>query len=626
MSRRSTQLTLLLVALMLFGTAAPAAAQGGAYGPLQPGAAVTYRQTVPVNIVLVGFKPGAVNTGTLLGSLPERSRPVVRAPLYFYGLPGRDLGLEYQFRYRLVDAGRGFEDDFFAHLAATGHPGEPTTFQQRYNEQERNLLDVTGPVLHLDGPAVERWLMERGRARLGINPDRSYTLYLINWYGRPDFRFHAYQSTAVTDPDTGVRFGELDGARSMAWGGSHGRTWFYDLSAGPELSTRNFIVDTKDLDGDGEEDYRMPPIWEYAPGGYRDPSALSADLGKVARFVAINQLFAASAAYDPLVTGPAPGGAKFPFVVTFRDNPSGPRPEVQRDFVIEALRDLQPYYAWKIDGLEVDPIDAGAQRAFRIAVELLEEDDCWNALGFPFAQLFCFFSASRDQYLPPSGPDYVIGSFVFDTTTEHMGSLAGAAGTADDNWEDGTQSFTYTWTYEQLLSRGRGPSWTVLHEAGHHLGLSHPFDGYDPTLDIDYAPLDDAYAFVGIGLQTDSVMSVQRTSTCFGQFDRDALHRFEFAGYMNWSNALLGAILASPEAGEVRAELKAAARTARLAERGFQRWDFLRAAASARATYETLQRAADQVGVSVDFLGGATQETTRQARPERAPARIDWVE
>lgn len=584
----------MLVMLPMLLSAAPAAAATG--GPGEP---ITYRQTLPVNIVLVGFQPGQIDGQALLEGLPATSRPVIRNPLFFYGRPGRDLGLEFDLRYRLVAADRGFEDAFFGHLAATGVPGEPTAFQRLYNEQEHNLLDVTGPVLFLDGPAVERWLMEQGRRRLRINPERSYTVYLINWHSRPDFRFHLYQNTAVSEPDTGVVFGARDNAKSNAWGGSHGRTWFYDLSAGPEFASRNYLVDTPDLDDDGVEDYRLPPIWEYAPGGYRDPALLSADLGKLVRYVAVNQLFAASAAFDPLAAVPAPAGAKYPYVVTFRDNPAGPRPMINTEFVIAALRDLQPYYEWRIDGREVDPIDPGAERAFRIAAGLVEEDDCWNALGDPFAQIFCFFSAGREQYLPPQGDDQIIGGFVFDTTLERMGSLAGIAGTADDDWSEGLPSFVYAWTYDPLRSNGRGPSWTVLHEIGHHIGLAHPFDGYDPTLAIDYAPEDDAFLFVVSGLHTDSVMSVQRTSNRFGQFDRDNLYRYDFAGYMSWSAALREAILASPDARLVRRDLLLAARSAGLATRSFHRWDYLRAAGAARATYTTLQRAADRLGITV---------------------------
>lgn len=586
----------------------------------------TLHQDVPINIVLVGFAPEQIDHRALLDALPATSRPVVRSPRFFYGLPGRDLGLEFRLRYRLRHAGQAFENAFFEHLMATGEPGPLTRYQQQYNDQERNRLDVTGPVLYLDGPAVERWLMDQGRSRLGLNPKRSYTLYLINWYGRPDFRFHVYQNTAVSEPDTGLIFGARDEARSNAWGGSHGRTWFYDLSAGPEFATRNFIVDTPDLDGDGLEDERLPPAWEYAPGAYREPTQLTGDLARIARFVAINQLFVASPTFDPLASSPAPGGAKAPYVVTLRDNPGGPRPNVNREFVIAALRGFQPYYPWQIDGREIDPIDPGAERAFRIATGLREEDDCWNELGDPFAQLFCFFTANRDVYLPPASGDYLIGSFVFDTTVEQMGFLAGAAGTADDNWVDGTPSFVYTWTYDPLRSRGRGPSWTVLHEIGHHLGLPHPFDGYDPTLEIDYAPEDDAFLFAASGLHTDSVMSVLRTSNSFGQFDRDNLYRYEFAGYMQWSRLLSEAILASPEAHLVRRDLLQAGRSALRARRGFQRWEYLRAATEARASYETLQRAADRIGVHVDPPYAGSGAGARTTPPDRIERRIDWEE
>jgi hypothetical protein len=62
----------------------------------------------------------------------------------------------------------------------------------------------------------------------------------------------------------------------IAWGGRSSRIWFYDLSAGPESSTNNWIVD------DDQTEYHMPPVWEYRAGGYRAPSVLT-DLARVAR-------------------------------------------------------------------------------------------------------------------------------------------------------------------------------------------------------------------------------------------------------------------------------------------------------------------------------------------------------
>jgi len=57
-----------------------------------------------------------------------------------------------------VRKSRHFNDWFFAHLAAIGTEGEPTDYQQRYNDQLKNVLDITGPVLYIDASEVEAWL------------------------------------------------------------------------------------------------------------------------------------------------------------------------------------------------------------------------------------------------------------------------------------------------------------------------------------------------------------------------------------------------------------------------------------------------------------------------------------
>ena len=72
-----------------------------------------------------------------------------------------------------------FEDQFFRFLTRTGTPGNPTVYMNAYNDQTNNLVNVTGPVLYVDGPTVERWLENNA------NPNKNgYTVYFINWYGR----------------------------------------------------------------------------------------------------------------------------------------------------------------------------------------------------------------------------------------------------------------------------------------------------------------------------------------------------------------------------------------------------------------------------------------------------------
>jgi hypothetical protein len=263
---------------------------------LQASETVTYEQSVPVNIVFIGYKRDSIEKQTLLRQLPETYVPVVRVP-QFYGLPGRDLGLHFNFDYNVTFTDTSFADQFFGYLEEIGTPGDLTFYQQLYNDQKKNVFDVTGPVLYIDGPSVEAWLA----SNLSVDP-QSYTVVLVNWYSRPDFQFHVYTKTDETDIDTGHNFGEEDFAKMIAWGGTNSRLWFYDLSAGPEWNTDNWNVDDPDLDGDGIVEYRMPPVWEYSRRGYRKPAALSKDLGLVTRFVAINQLFTTSPLYDPLVT------------------------------------------------------------------------------------------------------------------------------------------------------------------------------------------------------------------------------------------------------------------------------------------------------------------------------------
>jgi len=68
-----------------------------------------------------------------------------------------------------------------------------------------------------------------------------------------------------------------------------------------------------------------------------------------------------------------------------------------------------------------------------------------------------------------------------------------------------------------------GLTTTIIHEAGHHLGMSHPHDGYDWELGIDYYPAGDKY-FANSGDECNSMMSYIDLNWDFSQFDRDNSH------------------------------------------------------------------------------------------------------
>ena len=559
---------------------------------LQPGETVTFGQKVPINIVFIGYKQSSINTQALLNQLPAGSEPVVRYP-QFYGLPGRDMGLSFDFDYNVSFAPNSTANSFFNYLRQIGTRGGLTDYQTLYNQQENNVKKVTGPVLYIDAPSVEGWLADN----LDV-PTRGYTVVFVNWHGRSDFRFHVYTKTDEPDPDTGHNFGERDSRAMIAWGGSDSRLWFYDLSAGPEFNTDNWNVDEPDLDGNDVEDYRMPPIWEYGSGGYRRASKLSSDLGLVTRFVGINLLFTSSPLYDPLVAAPGVNGDRVVHMNMFEDDPASSGTDwIDRAFIQNRLSQFQPYYDWKTALVDRRPIDSGARRALRIFAGINGSDDCWVPFGDPFAQLFCYFDENLGRYVPtyPSN-DYVTPIFNFNTTEARLNNQFGLLGFADDNWTDGTQSYVFTFGAEAYRELGYGFTSTVVHEAGHHFGMSHPHDGYDSELGLDYGPGDDFY-FAWSGDDSDSVMSYLGLSNSFGEFDQDNMYRWEMAGYLNWANGLLDDVLAHPGANSVAANLAKAEAYAKNAVASFKSWNYLNAARSARKAYVEVAKAAATLGI-----------------------------
>ena len=98
-------------------------------------------------------------------------------------------------------------------------------------------------------------------------------------------------------------------------------------------------------------------------------------------------------------------------------------------------------------------------------------------------------------------------------------------------------------TGPEIRSSGYGFTTTAIHELGHHFGLSHPHDGYDSATGVDYGPGGDFY-FAWLGDEAHSMMSYIDVAWEFGQFDQDNMYRYEFAGYLNWSNEMLDDVLA----------------------------------------------------------------------------------
>jgi hypothetical protein len=612
MNMKRKLFSILVVFVMMLGLvpatvlAAPATSEGyqdGTGGGLTPGAKIIFQQTIPINLVFLGYDQSAINRQEILNQLPSSYYPIVRYPA-FYGLPGRNMGLKYDFTYNFSLVSSKTTDKFFKYLNLIGVPSAPTAFQLMYNDMENNVLDVPDSVLFVDAPAVEDWLNKNVAKK-----NAGYTIVFINWYSRPDFQFHVYTKTDVVDPDTGYNFGAARSSRKMiAWGGSSSRVWFYDLSAGPEAWTGNYDVDNLDLDGNGFEDYRMPPIWEYSAAGYRDPAALSTDLGLVTRFVGIDLLFATSPLYDPLASAPEVNGSKIVHINMMEDDPASLGTDwISPSFAQNEFKKFEPYYNWQVNLTDVNPIDAGAQNAFRVWSGLVAQDDCWNDYGDPFAELFCYFDINRSTYIPAYGDaDYVAAMHAFNTTDENLGGYSGLLGFADDNWIDGTPSYVFAFDTEYYRSIGYGFSTTITHEGGHHIGMSHPHDGYDSELGLDYGAADDFY-FANSGDESNTIMHYMDLSDEFGRFDQDNMYRWEMAGYLNWSNELASDILANPNAATVQKYITRANKYAERALRSFGEWNYLDAVRSARTAYDQLSLAANLLGIPTPSMKQAPE-------------------
>ena len=364
-----------MVAALAAGVApASGAAAKGSYRHLDPGGPARFREKVPVNLVFVGYERDQVRKQRFLAGLPSRYQPVNRNRL-IYGVTER-LGISYSYDYDVTYASSGYERRFFSTLSRLAEPAPLTELQQAYNDQQNNVLEVTDNH-HIDAPTVERWLADHPPA--GVDT-RQNTIFFVNWYGRPDFKFHVYTKTDEPDPDTGFNFGvETQSRKLIAWGGTtpddeeNGlgrlrRVWFYDLSAGPESWTDNWNVDDADLDGDDVPDYRMPPIWEYTQGGFRAPSALSGDLGKVARYVGINLLFTSSPSYPP-VADPARPAAH---ASTSTPTPTRPCPGVDASrryikprLLLQELSELQRTTRFSYDNQDL-PFTGQAQQCYEL--------------------------------------------------------------------------------------------------------------------------------------------------------------------------------------------------------------------------------------------------------------------
>jgi hypothetical protein len=576
------------------------------YTALNPGGPAKFNEQVPVQFVFLGYEPSQVSQTEFMAQLPSKYNAVVRSRLW-YGVK-EEVGLHYTYDYKVTWTDAAYENAFFSKLNSLAVPestvdGQPRTlFQQQYNDQTKNVLDV-GTNYFIDAPSVEKWLFQNPPA--GIDPTRN-TVFFVNWYGRPDFKFHTYVKFGEPDPDTGYDFGRNRQSRKIiAWGGTgpndeetgfgaRSRLWFYDLSAGPESWSDNWNVDNADVDGDGRADYRMPPIWEYlTAGGYHPASALSSDLGKVARYGAINLLFTSSPLYPPYITPKRQPASINLDLNTFNGWPGVDagaqyqKPGLLRQEIGEVHR-----VSYNSDTQTV-PYVGDAKRCYQTWIAGAR---CFSEYQqYPaFANLFLYNALNKSQWRDGGG-EYEAGFFNYAETDQFGAPFLGFA---DDNWIDGTQSGTFNFISPGIVALGYGLTTTQIHEYGHHFGMSHPHDGYDSETGVDYGGEGQFY-YVWTTDEVNSMMSYIDLNWDYSQFDLDNANRFQATAYMKLANAIAADVLASPNAKAAERDLKRADEALGAAQAAMAAHNYVATFDNAKRAYESVRAGAAKAGVPV---------------------------
>ena len=628
---RKFQLVVCIVGVLVLGATAKPVSRA-MFVNLNPGGPASLDEQVPVQFVFVGLEPAAVSQPEFLAGLPATSDPVVRSRLW-YGVK-EPLGIHYTLDYRVIYTDAKFENSFFAALTKMAKPAPRTLFQDAYNGQRNNVLDV-GQNYFIDAPSVEKWLIKN--APSGVDTTRN-TVFFINWWGRQDFKFHVYTKFGEPDPDTGYDFGVNRHSRKIvAWGGTtpddeetglggsrEHRVWFYDLSAGPESWGGSFDVDNHDIDGDGMSDYRLPVAWEYfIPGGYRAASALAGDLAKVARYAAINLLFVPSPLYPPYITPPRQPADINLDLNTYEGLPGVDASSYQTtDLLVRELSEVHrvPY---SVD-LQDIPFTGQARDCYVKWVTGAKCDPS-RPQYHSFANLF-LYNALNIKSAWDGGGDYE-GMFFNYATTDDL--AAGFLGFADDNWIDGTQSFTFNFLSPRVITLGYGLTTTQIHEYGHHFGMSHPHDGYDSERGIDYGP-SGSFFFAWLADEVNSMMSYIDLNWDYSQFDRDNANRYQTAAYIINANHIAADILGSPNADAATVDLGNADAQIGYAKTALAQHEYRGAFDFAKAAYESVRAGAAKADVAVVASENGwfvqppiSQGHSRVARPYSYVDRID---
>ena len=466
---------------------------------------------------------------------------------------------------------------------------------------------------------------------LGVDTTRP-TVFYVNWYGRPDFRFHTYRFAHVP-PGFPAPWADFNhAALTRSFGGTTpddpqqplpelARVWFADLSAGPTLF--EFDLAPRELDAwwghDGIADHRVPPIWEYGTSHwYRPFDDLSADLALITRYVAVYTLFAASAVYGPDLSPPLlVDDIEIDITLVDWDPLVDPPDASLHPEVIESAFDLlDPSRTFSYE-IEVVPVDARIREAFSCPRGVLvgpDAESCYLPTpdtelgGFAtYADLDKFADSRRSTYL--EGRRYEVPVFALTTPLQwllgapYFGLSSSSPYETDPDREgDGPQR----WNLAYLNTAFITSDMLISHEVGHHIGFLHPFQAWDGD-GVPHGDVGETY-FMGIGNGVNSTMSYANFTEQFSQFDRDNLDRWMTGMRLQWANRILADVVASPRAGRAATQVAEADRLAGVAAELLAAWDLRGASRAARDAYAQIVAAAAAAHVPIEPWSGRADQ------------------
>jgi hypothetical protein len=449
---------------------------------------------------------------------------------------------------------------------------------------------------------------------LGIDTSRP-TVFLVNRYGRPDFRFHTYAPFHHV-PGTSFPVGFTDQGQMSAWGGSTaddpqlpiGRTarlWFYDVSAGPDWVADNWELSRPNHYGNPTvPEHRIPPIWEYGTSHrYRPFDDLSADLAKVVRDVAVNGLFGATPDNDPALSPPLLQDDMGVDVNLLHDPDNqvpgdalATRPDPAQ--VAAPLTSLDPSRTWSAT-VDVGPSVIPMEDAFMCSTSyLLGAAACPSLpIGPPTgSELPTALDDRRERMLANRRGLVPVALFDVPEHRRHPFPIEGFT------WpQPATRIQWWAMAFDTPVLRMAGytADLTAVSATGSYLGLLDAGASVDTEQGAVRWAADD-FAYVALTSTTPSAMSWLPVTIGFSQFERDAMARWMTAVRLQWSNHLLDAIYDSGRAGRVRDLLLAADGHAADAVARLGRWDLAGAAIEARDAYKLIVQARDELHMPVE--------------------------